>query len=235
MDKAGIRKFPCLATRALARGLGLPLLFVAIVSTFPQQAHAGSRDEERRQQRQGGGEENPEPALARSPRERLRVGWQRLHPWLEGAVSQSPGLPRTCTTSVPGGAFSSTLLRPGMWMDTVKKSFGLIMWAGAIFFAKTNVPIYLADWQSFNEIYGSTNNPWDLARSPGGSSGGSAAALAAGLTGIEAGSDIGASIRNPAHYCGVYGHKPTYGIVPDQGHALPGAVASPDMRRVAGA
>ncbi len=76
------------------------------------------------------------------------------------------------------------------------------------------MPLLLADWQSYNEIYGTTNNPWDLARSPGGSSGGSAAALAAGLTGIEAGSDIGASIRNPAHYCGVYGHKPTYGIVP---------------------
>ncbi|HTY80711.1 MAG TPA: amidase family protein, partial [Candidatus Bathyarchaeia archaeon] len=78
--------------------------------------------------------------------------------------------------------------------------------AGVVLFGKTNVPIYLADYQSYNAIYGTTNNPWDLSRSPGGSSGGSAAALAAGLTGLEAGSDIGSSIRNPAHYCGVYGH-----------------------------
>ena len=94
--------------------------------------------------------------------------------------------------------------------------------AGVTLFGKTNVPYMLADWQSFNEIYGATNNPWDVTRTPGGSSGGSAAALAAGLTGIDAGSDIGASIRNPAHYCGVFGHKPTYGILPLTGHALPG-------------
>ena len=79
------------------------------------------------------------------------------------------------------------------------------------------MPLYLADWQSYNDIYGPTNNPWDLSRTPGGSSGGSAAALAAGLTGFEIGSDIGASIRNPAHYCGVYGHKPSWGIVPPHG------------------
>jgi amidase len=70
----------------------------------------------------------------------------------------------------------------------------------------------LADWQTFNAIYGTTNNPWDVTRVPGGSSGGAAAALAAGMTGLECGSDIGASIRNPAHYCGVYGHKATFGI-----------------------
>ena len=101
--------------------------------------------------------------------------------------------------------------------------------AGAVLFGKTNVPLYLADWQSFNAVYGTTNNPWDLARAPGGSSGGSAAALAAGLTGLEAGSDIGASIRNPAHYCGVYGHKPTWGICPPRGQALPGIVAQTDI------
>lgn len=101
--------------------------------------------------------------------------------------------------------------------------------AGAIPFGKTNVPLMLADWQSYNEIYGTTNNPWDLARVPGGSSGGSAAALAAGLTGLEAGSDIGASIRNPAHYCGVFGHKPTWGICPPRGQALDGRVATSDI------
>src|SRR5262244_1505680 len=101
--------------------------------------------------------------------------------------------------------------------------------AGVVLFGKTNVPIHLADYQSYNAIYGTTNNPWDHSRSPGGSSGGSAAALAAGLTGIEAGSDIGSSIRNPAHYCGVFGHKPTYGICPPHGHALPGRVSVADI------
>jgi amidase len=101
--------------------------------------------------------------------------------------------------------------------------------AGVVLFGKTNVPVWLADWQSFNPIYGTTNNPWDAGRVPGGSSGGSAAALAAGLTGIETGSDIGASIRNPAHYCGVFGHKPTWTIVPPDGHALAGNVAITDI------
>ena len=104
-----------------------------------------------------------------------------------------------------------------------------LLGAGVVLFGKTNVPSWLADYQSYNAIYGTTNNPWDLSRSPGGSSGGSAAALAAGLTGFEAGSDIGSSIRNPAHYCGVYGHKPTYGIVPPRGQALPGRVAQGDI------
>ena len=101
--------------------------------------------------------------------------------------------------------------------------------AGAHFLGKTNVPINLSDFQSYNEIYGTTNNPWDTGRTPGGSSGGSSAALAAGLSALESGSDIGGSIRNPAHFCGVYGHKPTWGIVPDQGHALPRAAAPPDI------
>jgi amidase len=92
--------------------------------------------------------------------------------------------------------------------------------AGAVIFAKSNVPVALADWQSFNPIYGTTSNPWDLGRTPGGSSGGSAAALAAGFTALELGSDIGASIRNPAHYCGVFGHKPTWGIVPSVGQQV---------------
>jgi amidase len=100
---------------------------------------------------------------------------------------------------------------------------------GAIIFGKTNVPLMLADWQSFNAIYGTTNNPWDLTRSPGGSSGGSAVALSTGMSALEVGSDIGASIRNPAHYCGVYGHKPTYGIVPMRGQFLPGIVTPSDI------
>jgi amidase len=101
--------------------------------------------------------------------------------------------------------------------------------AGAIIFGKTNVPVLLADWQSYNDVYGTTNNPWNTDLTPGGSSGGSAAARAAGLTGVDAGSDIGSSIRNPAHYCGVFGLKPTYGIIPLRRHALPGVFAPTDI------
>jgi amidase len=100
---------------------------------------------------------------------------------------------------------------------------------GAVPYGKTNVPLHLADWQSFNAIYGTTNNPWNVARTPGGSSGGAAAALATGMSALEIGSDIGSSIRNPAHYCGVFGHKPTYGIVPYRGHMMPGSVAMSDI------
>ena len=96
-----------------------------------------------------------------------------------------------------------------------------LLGAGAIVFGKTNIPLFAMDTQTFNEVYGQTNNPWDVARSPGGSSGGSAAALAAGLTALEIGSDIGGSIRSPAHFCGVYGHKPSYGIVPMYGQLPP--------------
>lgn len=101
--------------------------------------------------------------------------------------------------------------------------------AGAVMWGKTNVPLMLADWQSFNAVYGTTGNPWDVGRTPGGSSGGAAAALATGMSTIEIGSDIGASIRNPAHYCGVYGHKPTYNVVPYRGHLLPGSVTTSDI------
>lgn len=112
---------------------------------------------------------------------------------------------------------------------------------GAIILGKTNVPVALGDWQSENPVYGRTVNPFDAARSPGGSSGGAAAALASGMVPLEIGSDIGGSIRFPAHMCGVFGHKPTYGIVPLRGHGFPGtdgvdaplAVAGPMARNVA--
>jgi amidase len=103
--------------------------------------------------------------------------------------------------------------------------------AGAIVFGKTNVPFLASDVQTFNKLYGTTRNPWDPARTPGGSSGGAAAALAAGLTPLELGSDIGGSIRTPAHFCGVYGHKPSSGVVPSRGHVPgpPGTIAEADM------
>jgi len=94
--------------------------------------------------------------------------------------------------------------------------------AGAVILGKTNVPPMLSDWQSANPVYGRTNNPHDLTRSPGGSSGGSAAALAAGYVPLEFGSDIGGSIRVPSHFCGTYGHKPSYDLIPQRGHMPPG-------------
>lgn len=94
--------------------------------------------------------------------------------------------------------------------------------AGAVVLGKTNVPPFLSDWQSVNPIYGRTSNPWDLGRSPGGSSGGSAAALAAGMVPLEFGSDIGGSIRIPSVFCGVFGHKPSFDLIPQRGHAPPG-------------
>ena len=97
--------------------------------------------------------------------------------------------------------------------------------AGAVVLGKTNLATAIADWQSFNAVYGTTNNPWDLARTPGGSSGGSAAALAAGYVALELGSDTSGSIRIPAHVCGVFGHKPTSDLVPQRGHAPPRAPA----------
>ncbi|MBU3914635.1 amidase, partial [bacterium] len=89
--------------------------------------------------------------------------------------------------------------------------------AGAIVFGKTNLPLFGNDFQTYNKIHGQTNNPWNVNRTPGGSSGGSAAAISAGLTALEIGNDIGGSIRHPANFCGIYGHKPTHGIVPDRG------------------
>ncbi|UAB77451.1 amidase [Erythrobacter sp. SCSIO 43205] len=93
--------------------------------------------------------------------------------------------------------------------------------AGAVILGKTNVPVDLTDWQSFNPVYGRTNNPHNTERSPGGSSGGSAAAVASGMVPAEFGTDIGGSVRVPAHFCGVWAHKPTWGLVSKRGHDHP--------------
>ncbi|MEL6985616.1 MAG: amidase family protein, partial [Actinomycetota bacterium] len=110
-------------------------------------------------------------------------------------------------------------------------SVGRLKAAGANVFAKTNLPIYAGDVQSFNEVFGTSNNPWDPTRSVGGSSGGSAGALAAGFTPLEIGSDIAGSIRNPAAMCGVVGHKPSYGIVSGRGQipGPPGTLTQADI------
>jgi amidase len=142
------------------------------------------------------------------------------------------GVPMTIKESFDVAGLPTTWGRPEL-KDNVPAQDALAVQrfaaAGAVLFGKTNVPTLLADWQTFNAIYGTTNNPWDIARGPGGSWGGAAAALAAGMTGLECGSDIGASIRNPAHYCGVYGHKPTYGICSSQGQVLPPYMRESDI------
>lgn len=99
--------------------------------------------------------------------------------------------------------------------------------SGAVLLGGTNVPLHLMDWQAFNDIYGTTNNPWDLTRTPGGSSGGSAAALAAGLSYLSVGSDIGGSLRVPASFCGIFSHKPTLDLVSLNGHEPGGSTSSP--------
>jgi amidase len=111
---------------------------------------------------------------------------------------------------------------------------GRLAAAGAVFFGKTNTPAFAADLQTYNPLFGATVNPWDAARTPGGSSGGAAAALAAGLTGYELGSDIGGSIRIPSSWCGVYGHKPSFGIIPMRGHipGPPGSLSEDDLNVV---
>jgi amidase len=93
--------------------------------------------------------------------------------------------------------------------------------AGGIVWGKTNNPYMLADIQTYNSIYGTTNNPYDVTRTPGGSSGGSAAALASGITALEIGSDIGGSLRHPANFCGLFTLKPTWNLLPMQGHVPP--------------
>ena len=103
--------------------------------------------------------------------------------------------------------------------------------AGAVIFGKTNVPMFAGDVQTHNTVFGVTRSPWNPERTPGGSSGGAAAALAAGLTPLELGSDVAGSIRTPAHFCGVYGHKPSSGLVPTRGHipGPPGTAGEADL------
>ena len=153
------------------------------------------------------------------------------------AKGQAPGVlhgvPMTVKESYNLAGFATTWGNPA-WRENIAAEDAVpvarLEAAGATVFGKTNVPISLADFQSYNEVYGTTNNPYDLSRVPGGSSGGSAAALAAGLSALEIGSDIGGSIRNPAHYCGVFGHKPTWNLLWNRGHSGPGDVrAMPDI------
>ena len=142
------------------------------------------------------------------------------------------GVPMTIKESFDWVGTPSTKGLPALadnYPDANSEIVDRLLGAGVVIFGKTNVPAKLADWQSFNDVYGTTSNPWDPALVPGGSSGGSAAALAAGMTGLELGGDIAGSIRDPAHYCGVYGHKPTFGVVPYAGRLQPGLFTTNDM------
>jgi len=142
------------------------------------------------------------------------------------------GVPMTVKESFNIAGLPTTFGNP-LWTDNIAAGNAFLidrlMQAGAIVFGKTNVPYMLADAQSYNDIYGTTNNPWDKARAPGGSSGGEAAALAAGLSALGAGSDIAGSLRNPAHYCGIYAHKPSWGLISTRGHAPPGILTPTDI------
>ena len=132
------------------------------------------------------------------------------------------GVPVTLKESFDVAGLPTTWGDPGLRNNVPAKNSAVaqtLLDAGAVIMGKTNIPWMISDWQTFNDVYGETKNPWDLARSPGGSSGGAAAAVAAGLSAFDVGSDIGSSIRNPSHYCGIYGHKPSFGIVPQAGHA----------------
>jgi amidase len=130
------------------------------------------------------------------------------------------GLPMTLKESINVKGLRTTVGMP-QWADFRSEHDAPVTMrveaAGAVVMGKTNVPPMLSDWQAANPIYGRTNNPWDLSRTPGGSTGGGSAALAAGLTPLEYGSDIGGSIRVPAAFCGVYGHRPSETAMPRSG------------------
>ena len=142
------------------------------------------------------------------------------------------GVPFTIKESFDVAGWPTTVGDPAYRGNLAKRHSSVVQRlcdAGAVLLGKTNVPLWLRDWQSYNDIYGTTRNPHDPARTPGGSSGGSAAAICTGMAFFDVGSDIGSSIRNPAHYCGIFSHKSTHGLVSLEGHGFPGGVALPDI------
>src|SRR5580700_8056509 len=139
------------------------------------------------------------------------------------------GVPMTVKESFNVAGLPTTWGTPGTGATAEKDAIAVrrLKTAGAIIVGKTNVPTNLGDVQTVNAVYGLTRNPWNLARTPGGSSGGSAAALAAGLVPLELGSDIGGSLRCPAHFCGVFSHKPSLDLIPLRGSGPPEAPPIP--------
>ncbi len=146
------------------------------------------------------------------------VARARVRGPLAGALA---GLPVTIKDSIDVAGLPTTSGDPARRAAVPPQDSPLaagVLGAGAVLMGKTNVPLMTGDWQTNNQLFGRTANPWDPARTPGGSTGGGAAALAAGLTPLEFGSDIGGSIRVPAAFCGVFGHRPSEGLVPPEGH-----------------
>jgi amidase len=191
---------------AIARWRGQHARINAVVATDPERAHARAR----------------------------AIDEQRASGETPGVLA---GLPMTIkdTLDVDGLPASSgleSLRRKSNVHDAVVVA--RVRHEGAVVWGKTNVPVMAADWQSYNALYGTTANPWDVERTCGGSSGGAAAALASGVTALEIGSDIGGSLRVPAAFCGVYSHKPTWGLVSQRGHIPParGAYADRDLNVV---
>ena len=185
---------------------------------------------------------NPEiNAVVTLDKDRIRKRAEAADKALENGADWGPlhGLPMTVKDAYEAEGIVSTGGSP-KWKDHVPQRNAEVVErltaAGATVFGKTNVPNLSGDWQTYNEIFGVTNNPWDQTKTPGGSSGGAAAAVAAGLTPLEVGSDIGGSIRIPAHFCGIYGHKPSYGLIPMRGHLPPppGSLSENDTITVAG-
>ena len=155
--------------------------------------------------------------------ERARAAAQRADDALArgDAVGPLHGLPVTIKDAIEtegirstGGAVELTDHVPGTDAVAVARFKA----AGAIVYGKTNVPRWSGDLQTYNEIFGTTNNPWDVDRTPGGSSGGAATSVACGFTSFEIGTDIGGSVRLPSHCCGVFGLKPSFGVVPQRGY-----------------
>lgn len=142
------------------------------------------------------------------------------------------GIPMTVKESFNVTGLPTTWGNPA-WKNSVATENAVLverlLMAGAVIYGKTNVPLMLQDSQSYNDVYGTTGNPWDVSRGPGGSSGGEGAALAAGLSALGAGSDIAGSLRNPAHYCGIFAHKPSWGLIPSRGHSPTGALTPTDI------
>jgi len=171
--------------------------------------------------------------------ERARAAADAADRALAAGAATGPlhGLPITVKDSYETAGLRTTCGVPELASHVPERdalSVARLRAAGAVIFGKTNTPTWTADWQTTNPLFGATNNPWDPSRTSGGSSGGSAAALAAGLAALELGSDIGGSIRVPSHCCGVFGHKPSHGLVPQRGHipGPPGTLAEYDLNCV---
>ena len=152
------------------------------------------------------------------------------------AVGQLAGLPMTIKDSLDVEGLPASSGVAGLLKRTAIDAVPVARARaeGAVIWGKTNVPVMAGDWQSYNPVYGATNNPWDPSCVPGGSSGGAAAAVAVGISPLEIGSDIAGSLRVPAAFCGVFSHKPTHGLVSQIGHVppMPGTRAPRDLNVV---